>query len=136
MASNQNFHIMHEIKGWTLLFWLHEKVMFLQSLTFYNAPRSWAVNNGYNNGPFTIHGNSNLQWRASFLIAWPSRGRSKTLGNVFLSTEFRLLATNFICTNLHDEAISVYMYALVGLETLRDRVWSNVWAMGLLFPRG
>jgi len=29
-------------------------------------------------------------------------------------------ATNFICTHLHDEAISVCMHALVGLETLRD----------------
>ena len=42
------------------------------------------------------------------------------LVNVLLGVEFRLLATNFICTHLHDEAISVCMHALVGLETLRD----------------
>jgi len=41
------------------------------------------------------------------------------LGNV-LGVEFRLLATNFICTHLHDGAISVCMHALVGLETLGD----------------
>ena len=43
------------------------------------------------------------------------------LGNVNLGGEFRLLATNFIYTHLHDEAISVCMHALVGLKTLR--VW-------------
>ena len=36
--------------------------------------------------------------KASFLIAWTSQGRSWTLGNVLLEAEFRLLATNFICT--------------------------------------
>ena len=44
------------------------------------------------------------------------------LGNVFLDMEFQLLATNFICTYLHDEAISVCMHALVQLETLKDWV--------------
>jgi len=41
-------------------------------------------------------------------------------GNVLLGAEFWQLATNFICTHLHDRAISVCMHALVGLETLRD----------------
>ena len=41
-------------------------------------------------------------------------------GNVLLGVEFLLLAINFICTHLHDRAISVSMHALVGLETLRD----------------
>ena len=36
--------------------------------------------------------------------------------------KFRLLATNFICTHLHDGAISVCIHALLGLETLRDSV--------------
>ena len=35
---------------------------------------------------------------ASFWMALPSQRRSWTLGNVLLSAEFRLLATNFICT--------------------------------------
>ena len=73
---------------------------------------------------------------ASFLIAWPSREKSWTLGNVLFGAEFQLLAINFIYTHLHDRAISVCVHALVGLETLRDRVWSNVQATGLLFPRG
>ena len=52
----------------------------------------------------------------------PSWRRSSALGNVRFGAEFRLLATNFIYTHLHDGAISVYMHALVGLETLRDWV--------------
>ena len=59
---------------------------------------------------------------ASFWMALPSQRRSWTLGNVLLSAEFRLLATNFICTYLYNRAISVCMHALVGLETLRDWV--------------
>ena len=58
--------------------------------------------------------------KASFLIAWTSRGRSWTLGNVLLKAEFRLLATNFICTHLYARVISICMHTLVGLETLRD----------------
>ena len=50
----------------------------------------------------------------------PSRRKSRTLGKVLLGVEFRLLATNFICTHLHYKAISVCMHALVGLETLKD----------------
>ena len=63
---------------------------------------------------------------ASFWMVLLSRRRTWTLGNVFLGVEFWLLATNFICTHLYDGAISVCMHALVGLETLRDWVWSNV----------
>ena len=114
---------MLEIAGWTLLLWLHGKVMLLQSLTFYNAPKSKAIDNGSNSGPFTIQGTSNLQWRDSFLIALPSWRRSWTLGNVLLGVEFWLLATNFICTHIHDRAISVCIHALIGLEILRDWVY-------------
>ena len=63
---------------------------------------------------------------ASYCMVLPSWRRSWALGNVLFGAEFQLLATNFIYTHLHDGAISVYMHALVGLETLRDWVWSNV----------
>ena len=59
---------------------------------------------------------------ASFWMVLPSQRRSLTLGEVLLGVEFWLLETNFICTHLHDGAISVCMHALVGLETLRDWV--------------
>ena len=42
-------------------------------------------------------------------------------GSVLLDVKFWLLAINFICTHLHDGAISVCLHALIGLETLR--VW-------------
>ena len=71
-----------------------------------------------------------------FWMALPSRRRSWTLANILLSAEFRLVATNFIYTYLHDGTISVCIDALVVLEILKDRVWSNVQAIGLLFPRG
>ena len=63
-------------------------------------------------------------------MALPSRRRSWTLGNVLLGTEFRLLATNFICTHLHDGAISVCMHVLVGVNhrcyvSKMDRNWSR-----------
>ena len=96
--------------------------MLLQTLTFYNAYKSWVIDNGSNNKLFTIIGNSNLQRKASFLIAWYSQGRSLTLGNVLLGAEFWLLATNFIYTHLYNKAISVCMHALVGLETVREWV--------------
>ena len=54
-------------------------------------------------------------------MALPSRRRSWTLSNVLLPTELQLLATNFVCTHVHDGAIGVCMHAFVGLETLR--VW-------------
>ena len=69
-------------------------------------------------------------------MALPSRRRSWTLGNVLFGVEFQLLATNFFHTYLHDGAIGVCMHALVGSETLRDWVRSNVQAMRSLFPRG
>ena len=53
--------------AWHLLFLLHGKIMLLQSLTFYNAPRSWAIDNGSNSGLFTTQGNLNLQWRGFIL---------------------------------------------------------------------
>ena len=59
-------------------------------------------------------------------MALPSWERSLTLGNVLIGVEFLLLALNFICAHLHNEAIIICMHALVGLETLRDRVRSNV----------
>ena len=59
---------------------------------------------------------------ASFWMALPSWRSSWTLGNVLVGAKFRLLATNFICTHLHDEAISVCMHAFVRLETLRNEV--------------
>ena len=42
-------------------------------------------------------------------MASPSQRRSWTLGDVLLGTEFWLLATNIICTHLHDRAISACM---------------------------
>ena len=63
---------------------------------------------------------------ASFWMVLPFQRRTWTLGNILLGIEFQLFATNFFCTHLHDGAISVCMHALVGLETLRDWVWSNV----------
>ena len=65
---------------------------------------------------------------ASFWMALPFWRKSWTFGNVLLGEEFQILATNFICTYLHERAISVCMHALVGLETLSDWVWSNVYA--------
>ena len=56
----------------------------------------------------------------SFWMALPSQRRSWILGNAFLGEEFWLLATNFICTRLHDGAISVFMHALARFETLKD----------------
>ena len=47
--------------------------------------------------------------KASFWMASPSQRRSWTLGDVLLGTEFWLLATNIICTHLHDRAISACM---------------------------
>jgi len=90
--------------------------MLLQNLAFYNAPKSWAIDNGSDSGPFTIQGNSNLQWRGFVLDGFAFSKKILNFGNVLLGAEFWLLATNFICTHLHDRAISV-------LETLRDWVW-------------
>ena len=64
--------------------------------------------------------------KASFWMALPSWGRSWTLGIVLIGAEFWLVAKNFISTHLHDGAINVCMHALVGMETLKDLVWSNV----------
>ena len=93
------------------------------------------IDHGFNSGPFTIQGNSNLQ-RRGFILNGPTfLEKILNFGNVLLGTKFWQLATNFICTHLHDMAISVSMHACVGLETLRDQVWSNVQEMRLLFPR-
>jgi len=35
-----------------------KKQCFYKVLTFYNAPITWAIDNGSNNGPLTIRGNS------------------------------------------------------------------------------
>ena len=59
--------------------------------------------------------------KASFWMTLPYCKGSWTLGNV-LGAKFWLLTRNFICTYLHDGAISVCIHALLGLETLRDRV--------------
>ena len=59
--------------------------------------------------------------KASFWMTLPYRKGSWTLGNV-LGAKFWLLTRNFICTYLHDGAISVCIHALLGLETLRDWV--------------
>ena len=54
---------------------------------------------------------------------WPYLLREDLeLLTVLLGAEFRLLATNFICTHLHDRAISVCMQTIVRLEILRDCV--------------
>ena len=59
--------------------------------------------------------------KASFWMTLPYCKGSWTLGNV-LGAKFWLLTRNFICTYLHDGAISVCIHALLGLETLRDWV--------------
>ena len=118
MACNQNFHIMLEIAGWTFLFWLHGKKCFYKTWLF-NAPKTWAIDKGSNNGPFTTQGNSKLQWKYFILDGFAFSKKILNFGNVLLGKEFWLLATNFIYTHLHDRAINVCMHALVGLETLR-----------------
>ena len=100
--------------------------MLLQNLAFYNAPKTWAIDNGFNSGPFTIQENSNLQWKGIILDGPSFSKRSWTLGIVLIGAEFWLVAKNFISTHLHDGAINVCMHALVGMETLKDLVWSNV----------
>ena len=44
-----------------------KKAIFFQNLSFYNAPRTWAIDNGSNNGAFSIQESSNLQWRGFIL---------------------------------------------------------------------
>ena len=115
-----------------------KKAMLLQNFGFLQHPpklgyiqrlQHWAF---YNTKKFKF---TNCR---CFILDRPRLHEEKLelFGNVLLDAESWLLLTNFICTHLHDGAISVCMHALVGLETLRDWVLSNVQAMGLLFPRG
>ena len=44
-----------------------KKAILLKNLAFYNALKTWAIDNGSNGRPFTIQGNSNLQ-RKGFIL--------------------------------------------------------------------